>query len=261
MNTFLAPSVRLNLDGIERMDAASALRVMRSIHEPVGLCELALSNAHFEWADAVQEGDALHLDLGWRGGDLPALFDGTVSRVIDLPDRLCLQARCRMERLSREKVTRTYSQEEAGVIVRHLVEGLGFESLDLDDCDAVLDHLALADHSPLFAIRSLTRRLRLAHRLFGTARGGLVWRPDDPEQAASNTFTFGVDIAGIQAVGENRLSLHVPGCRVDLGSIAKVVMPRGKTLRGLVESVSQTVGLLGRGWHTRLLLRNLGEAS
>ena len=201
---------------------------------------------------------ALIIKWGWRGKELTPLFDGTVLRG-HLLENLKVWGLCRGRSLAGTHITRTYQDEEATAIIEHLVDGCGFDLLDIVSCPTILDKLPLHDSTIIEAIHYLNRRLDLDHAFWCDPTGGFYWGPRNLEQESTATFTHGEDVIDFQSLPGNRFLLTVMGASLWHSQTISVFDREGNESRYFVEQVRHSVGVSGEGARSRLWLSEVTD--
>lgn len=255
---WLAPEVEVTIGEQTRLASLHQLQVVAARSQPLASAFLELSNVHFEWNDGASDGDPVVVRWGYRGHDLHPLFDGTVLRA-HLRETFKVWALCRARALADTRITRTYQEEHAGVVVEHLVEDLGFASVDAAVCEAIIDKLPLRSSTVVEAISFLNRRLELDRAFYADAEGTFHWAPRDLEQEPAAVFTYGEDILDLQALPGNRQLLTVMGAPVWHSQVVTLVDAAQNETNHFVERVEHLVGARDAGARSRLWIEELSD--
>ena len=258
MTTWLAPEIEVTVGDRTRLGTVQRLEVAAARGEPVATAFLELSNVRFEWQDGAADGDPLTVRWGYRGQALAPLFDGTVQRAL-LRETLSVWGLCRARALMDTRVTRTYQDETAETIVRHLVEGAGFAGLDLAPCPAEIDKLPLQDNTLIEALGFLDRRLALGRDAWADPQGVLHWAPPDWAQGPVATFTLGDDVLDWHSLPGGGLLVTVTGAPLWHSCVVELVDRAGTATRHFVEKVRHTAGNAGAGIRSDLWLSEVGH--
>ncbi len=247
-----APTIEVTLAGKTLADTVERLVVEAGRSRPVATADLTMSNIRSEWEDGAGDGDALVLQWGYRGEDLHPLFDGTVRRA-DLSERLHLFGLCRARQLAETKRTVTYQREAASVIVKHLVDGLDFTGLDIEEDETRIELLPLCDHSVLQALRAMS----MAHDVTCDASGCLHWRLPDESQDAARDFVEGEDVLSLRRIGTKHWVLDAFAVPLWHSQIVSVEQLDGTVFKAFIEQVRHTLGINDQGARSRLWLREV----
>lgn len=245
--SWLAPEIEVAIDNQTDSESVGSLVVTAARGQPVATMELELSNVRFEWEElrtSLESGEAnIIVRWGYRGGDLFPLFDGTVKRW-EMREKLRLVALCRCRALVDTLVTRTYFQETATTIVKHLVENCGFaEEKDITQVDTVLDKLPLDQDSIVSALEWLDRRLKLGYAFWADPSGVFHWAPPNEAQEADQLFTHGEDIIDWQVLPGDRRLLTVAGTSIWHSQVVGVQNRGDQDFeRYFIEQVRHTAG-------------------
>jgi len=255
MTTWNAPEIEVTIGERTAIGNVIEMEVAAARNQPVASVYLELSNIRFEWQDDANDGDVLIVKWGWRGQDLVPLFTGTVLRS-HLRETMQVWGLCLCRSLMDTRVTRTYQNEEAKAVVRHLLSGLNFASLDIDDRVDLIDKLPLQDNTIIDALDWLNRRLMLNHAFWCDAQGNFHWDSRDFDQEPAFTFTHSQDISEWKALPGKRFLLGVTALPVWHSEMISVVDREGKSKKYFVEQVRHTVGRNseGEGARSRLWL-------
>ena len=252
-----APEIEVTIGDRTRIGTVKAMEINAARSQPVTSLYMELSNIRFEWqalsASRQSPAASLFLRWGYRGQELTPLFDGTVLRA-HLRETLKVWGLCRARALMDTHVTRTYQDEEAEAIVEHLVGNLGFVSLDIAECETVLDKLPLHDSTIIEAIHYLNRRLNLDHAFWCDAQGGFHWGPRDDAQEPMASFTHGEDIIDFRSLPGDRFLLTAMGAPVWHSRTVSVIDRDGSEKNYFVEQVRHTAGISGSGSRSHLWL-------
>jgi hypothetical protein len=259
MTTWLAPEIEVTIGDRTRLGTVQRLEVAAASGEPVATAFLDLSNVRFEWQDGAADGDPLVVRWGYRGQELTPLFDGTVQRAL-LRETLSVWGLCRARALMDTRVTRTYQDEAAETIVRHLVEGAGFAGLNLAACPTEIDKLPLQDNTLVEVLGFLDRRLALGRDAWADPQGVLHWGPRDETGTPAATFTLGDDVLDWRSLQGGGLLVTVMGAPVWHSTVVELVDRAGKASRRFVEKVRHTAGSGGAGVRSDLWLAEIGHA-
>jgi hypothetical protein len=253
---WLAPEVEVTIGEQTSVGSLHQLQVVAARSQPVATAFVALSNVRFEWNAGAADGDALVLRWGYRGHDLAPLFDGTVMRA-HLRETLKVWGLCRARALADARFTRTYQDEQAGAVVQHLVQGMGFSSLDTPACETLIDKLPLRNSTAVDALAFLNRRLELDRAFYADAEGGFHWAERDTTQEPAAVFTYGEDILDLQSLPGNRLLLTAMGTPVWHSQVVSIVDRAQQQTQPFAERVEHLVGVAGVGARSRLWLEGL----
>jgi len=258
MTAWLAPEIEVTIGDRTRLGTVQRLEVVAACDQPLATAFLELSNVRFEWQDGAADGDPLVVKWGYRGVTLVPLFDGTVQRAL-LRETLTVWGLCRARALMDTRVTRTYQDETAETIVRHLVEGAGFASLDLAACATEIDKLPLQDNTLIEALGFLDRRLALGWAAWTDAQGGFHWGPRDEAQEPVATFTLGDDVLDWRSIPGGGLLVTVMGAPLWHSSVVEILDRAGQATPYFVEKVRHTAGNGGSGVRSDLWLSEVGH--
>ena len=258
MTTWLAPEIEVSIGDRTRLGTVQRLEVAAARGEPAATAFLDLSNVRFEWQDGAADGDPLVVRWGYRGQELAPLFDGTVQRAL-LRETLSVWGLCRARALMDTRVTRTYQDETAETIVRHLVEGAGFASLDLAACPTEIDKLPLQDNTLVEALGFLDRRLALGWDAWADPQGVLHWGPRDDTRTSAATFTLGDDVLDWRSLPGGGRLITVMGAPLWHSSVVEIIDRAGRATRYFVEKVRHTAGTAGAGIRSDLWLSEVGH--
>ena len=246
MTTWLAPEIEVTIGDRTRLGTVQRLEVVAARSEPVATAFLELSNVRFEWQDGAADGDPLVLRWGYRGQELQPLFDGTVQRA-HLRETLSVWGLCRARALMDTRVTRTYQDEGADAVVRHIVAGCGFASLDIAGCATIVDKLPLQDNTLVEGLGFLACRLGLEHTAFADPTGGFHWAPPDWAQGPVATFTEGEDVLEVISLPGGGQRITVMGAPLWHSTVVDLVHRDRRVTRAFVERVRHRVGTLTQG--------------
>jgi hypothetical protein len=258
MTTWLAPEIEVSIGDRTNLGTVQRMEVVAARGEPVTSVFLELSNVRFEWQDGAADGDPLMLRWGYRGQDLLPIFDGTVQRA-HLRETLSVWGICRARALMDTCVTRTYQDEAADAVVRHLVDGCGFASLDIAACATVVDKLPLQDNSVVDALGFLCRRLGLEHAAYADPTGAFHWTTRDEAQDPVTTFTEGEDVLEVRSLPGGGLRITVMGAPLWHSNVVDLAHRDHSTTRAFVERVRHRVGDSGAGLRSDLWLREVSH--
>ena len=258
MTTWLAPEIEVTIGERTRLGTVQRLEVVAARREPLATATLELSNVRFEWQEGDADGDPLVLRWGYRGQELQPLFDGRVQRA-HLRETLSVWGLCRARALMDTRVTRTYQDEAADAVVRHLVGGCGFASLDIAGCRTTIDKLPLQDNTLVEGLGLLARGLGLEHTAFADPTGGFHWAPPDWAQGPVATFTEGEDVLKLRSLPGGGLRVTVMGAPLWHSTIVDLVHRDRSTTRAFVERVRHRVGDGGAGLRSDLWVREVGH--
>jgi hypothetical protein len=253
-----APEIEVTIGEKTRLGTVRKMEVVAARNQPVATAYLELSNVRFEWNDGAKDGDKLGLKWGWRGEQLSSLFDGTVLRA-HLQETLQVWGLCRARQLVDTRTTRTYQNEEARAIVEHLLSGMEFASLDLVDCQDILDKLPLFDNTVVEAITFLNRRLCFEHDFYCDPSGGFHWGPRDETKNPVATFTQGEDVIEWKALPGNRYLLTVMGTPVWHSQVVAILDREGTEKHYFCDQVRHTAGIDGAGTRSQLWLSEVAD--
>jgi len=263
MDSWLAPEIEVSIDNQTDSESVSRMVVTAARGQPLATIELEMSNVRFECealVESLRSGEAgLVVRWGYRGLDLTPLFDGSV-KWFEIRDKLTLIGVCRNRPLAESRITRTYKDEQAASIVKHLVEPFGYSELLIDDPGMTLDKLPMDGDSALAAIEWLTRRLQLqTHTVWADATGRFHWEPIDEQQESWAIFTHGEDVITWQALPGDRRLLVVAGTELWHSQVVQVGNREDEDPpRYFVEQVRHTLGAVeGEGMRTMAWLRRL----
>jgi len=252
------PDFEVTLDDQVFTENVEQMVVTASRNQWLTTIELSMSNVRFELADIednLNVGNCpISVKAGYRGLELWPIFTGTVAR-FNFRERLRLVGVCKAKALT-TRLTRTYDQEVATAIVKHLTEQLGFTSVDLAEVREILDRLPMEDSMIGDGIAWLTRRMGLPYSQYCDPVGGYHWGPEDLEQEAAAVFTHGEDIIEWVTVAGGRKLLTVAGVNVWHSQVVEVI--DGVVVeRYFVEQVRHSVNLVGEGFRSQLWLRGI----
>jgi len=177
----------------------------------------------------------------------------------DLQEIFQVWGLCRARALADTRITRTYQDEEADAVVEHLVDGLGFASVDVAACDLLIDKLPLHDSTVVEAIAFLNRRLELDRAFYADAEGSFSWGERDTTQAPAFTFIHGDDILDLQSLPGQRHLLTVMGVPIWHSQVVALVDAAGNETLHFVEQVEHGVGRGGAGLRSRLWLEAIPD--
>ncbi len=256
MTTWMAPEIEVTIGERTRLGTVQRLDVVATRNEPLATAFLELSNVRFEWQDGAADGDPLAIRWGYRGQELVPLFDGTVQRA-HLRETLSVWGLCRARALMNTRVTRTYQDEAADAVVRHLVAGCGFASVNIAACAATIDKLPLQDNTLVEGLNFLGRRLGLEHAAFADPTGSFHWVPRHAAQEPVATFTEGEDVIEVRSLPGGRLRTTVMGAPLWHSTVVDLVHRDHSTTRAFVERVRHRVGDGGAGLRSDLWLREV----
>jgi hypothetical protein len=251
-----APEIEVTIGNRTQRAGVNKLEVTAARGQPVATASLELSNVRFEWNGGAKNGDPLVIKWGRRGQALEALFDGTVKQA-ELRETFRVLGLCRCRALADARITRTYQEETVDAVVRHLVGGLGFASLDLDPCDLVLDRLPLHGDSVVNALDLLGRRYSLDRAFWADPNGGFHWKEANEGQAAAARFTHGDDVQDWQPLPGNGRLLTVAGANIWHSQVIEVAERDGTVRRYFVEQVRHSLAGPGGGLRTSLWLKEV----
>ena len=258
MTTWLAPEIEVTIGERTRLGTVQRIEVVATRNEPLATAFLELSNVRFEWQDGAGDGDPLVLRWGYRGQELAPLFDGTVQRAL-LRETLSVWGLCRARALMDTRVTRTYQDEAADAVVRHLVAGCGFANLDIAGCPTTIDKLPLQDNTLVEALGLLTRRLGLDHRAYADPTGAFHWAPPDWAQGPVATFTEGEDVLEVISLPGGGLRVTVMGAPLWHSTVVELVHRHREVTRAFIERVRHRVGAGGAGLRSDLWLSEVAD--
>ena len=253
-----APEIAVTLSDTTQVGTVARMDVVAAREQPVATAYLELSNVRFEWNDGAKDGDALGIQWGWRGEELLPLFTGSVLRA-HLRETLQIWGLCKARILADTRVSRTYQNEAADAILRHLVGECGIDTQDIVPCPTLLDKLPLHDNSVLEALSFLDRRLELGRAIYCDAEGGFRWEEENTDQEAAFTFTHGEDVSEWKALPGGRFLLTTIATPVWHSQVVAVVDEEGECARYYVEQVRHTLGILGEGARSQFWLRSLSD--
>ena len=255
---WLAPEVEVTIGDLTRLASVHQLQVVAARSQPVASAYLELSNVHFEWNNGASDGDPLVLRWGYRGHNLSPLFDGTVLRA-QLRETFKVWALCRARALGDTRITRTYQDEEAGAVVDHLVDDLGFASNESAPSEILIDKLPLRDSTVVEAIAFLNRRLELDRAFYADAEGSFHWAERDTGQEPAFVFTHGEDIIDLQLLPGQRRLLTAMDTPVWHSQVVTLVDAAGAETNHFVERVDHLVGSADAGSRSRLWLDEIAD--
>lgn len=259
---FLVPQFEITIGDITS-EAVVALFVRAARSCPVATVALELSSMDGSLSGAA-EGDKLIIKAGWRGGDLRAIFDGSVRRLHNY-ETLKIEGSCRAAALSDTFVTRTYHNDDAPHIIKHLAEPLGFAGLDIFTIDTLgitpkeshLDRLPLCNDSVNKALNMLRNRLGLPVEWYATPDGVFHCLGRDYEQTAVAQITQD-EILDSAPLSGGRLRLEIQADpALWHGQVVEVEADDGSFARFYIERVEFTCGFQDDGFKTILGLIEL----
>jgi hypothetical protein len=257
MTTWLAPEIEVAIGDRSRLGTVRRMEIVAARGEPLATAFLELSNVRFEWQEGAADGDPLVIRWGYRGQELTPLFDGTVQRA-HLRETLSVWGLCRARVLMDTRVTRTYQDEAADAVARHLLAGCDFASQDIAACGVTIDKLPLRDNTLVEALGFLGRRLGPEHAAWADPTGGFHWAPPDWTTPVT-TFTEGEDVLELRSLPGGGLHLTVMGAPIWHSTIIDLVYRDRSTTRAFVERVRHRVGDGGAGLRSDLWLREVGH--
>ena len=190
--SWLSPEIEITIGDVTRTGAVSSLIVDAGHKKAIATACIELSNVQFEWGE-IEPGEPLVIEWGFKGDTLHPLFRGTVEMAHN-EEVLKVVSTCLCQQLVNTRVTRTYVNERASVIVAHLVDPLSFEGTDIELCDTELDKLPLENDTVLAALKWIDRRLGLNRSVWCDQEGVFHWRTPDEDQDASASYVHGEDV-------------------------------------------------------------------
>ena len=258
MTSWLAPEIEVTIGDRTRLGTVQRMEIVAARGEPLATAFLELSNVRFEWQDGAGDGDPLVLRWGYRGQELQPIFDGTVQRA-HLRETLSVWGLCRARSLMDTRVTRTYQDEAAEAVVRHLVAGCWFASLDIAGCPTAIDKLPLQDNTLVEALELLARRLVLEHGAWADPTGAFHWAPPDWAQGPVATFTEGEDVLEVISLPGGGLRVTVMGAPLWHSTVVDLVHRDRRVTRAFVERVRHRVGEGGAGLRSDIWLSEVSH--
>ncbi len=248
-----APEIEVTIGEKTRIGSVRTMDVVAARSQPVATASLELSNLRFEWNDGVEDGDVLKVRWGWRGKELYPLFDGSI-RSAYLKETLQVEGLCRARYLADTRITRTYRNEEAGVIVANLLALNPFVESELASDSKQIDKLPLCNNTIVEALHLLNRRLELDYA-FGCDPSGIFrWGLRDLAQEPVTSFTHGDDIVDFHPIPGDRYLLTAFASPVWHSQVVSIFDRQGNETRYFVEQVRHSVGIGDEGARSRLWL-------
>lgn len=212
---YQTPHIRATIGALETENIIK-MRIKAACSAPFAFIELECSNLDGALS-GVAKADKLLVQAGYRGEELVSVFDGSV-RQAHTYKTLKVEGYCRAIALADNAASRTYHNDEAAQIVKHLVEPFGFAGLDIFTVDslnltpkaAMIDRLPLCNTNVNTALNMLKNRLALPVEWYCTPDGVFHCVGRDYEQAAVMRLMQD-DILDSQALAGGRLEIKIEG--------------------------------------------------
>ena len=257
MMDWKAPEIVLGVNGEEVAGTVERLQVVAMRGGPVASADLVVSNVHGEWEGKVEAGHALTLQWGYGGEMLSPLFTGYVDHSY-ADEKIHIAGVCRGIDLVNTRVTRTYQNMGLSAIVEHLISprvrsGSGY----VQAVAKTLDTLPLCNNTIVQALELINYRTGGGYVYYFGPDGTFHWGVTDLNQEPAARFTYGENIIDLSPQPDGWLSVTVFGVHIWHSQIIEIVHRDGAVRSYLVEMVKHTVGIVGSGARSRLLLREV----
>ena len=212
-----------------------------------------LSNVLGEFPNEIKNNDSIVVKTGYADSDLWPVFTGSVLHA-DNQEIIKLKCQCKNRQLLDTIITRTYQNEEAGAIMRHLLMGLDYTNLNISELRSKLDKLPLVDESIKQAIDAMHQRLNLSHCCYTDASGEFFWNVEDDISADTITIADD-DVFAFDSHAGGIYTLDMFGR--DIWHSSRIIKAETEYL---VMGVAHQFGKNKSGYHCRLWLKEAQSA-
>jgi len=261
---YQAPIIRATIGSFETENIIK-MRIKAACSAPCAFVELECSNLDGALS-SVAKADKLLVQAGYRGEELISVFDGSVRQAHNYKT-LKIEGYCRALALVDNAVSRTYHNEDASQIVKHLVEPFGFagldiftlESLNLTPKAATIDRLPLCNTNVNTALNMLKNRLALPVEWYCTPDGVFHCVGRNYEQAAVMRIMRD-DVLNSRVLPGGRLEIKIE-CAPSLWHSKVIELEEDDETFApyFVEKVEHSIGFNDANLKTVLTLIYIGE--